>query len=183
MSANEKTACILVFDGVEEIEALAPVDVLRRAGVAVTIAGAAGGGPVKGRNDIRILPDAAFAGLDLDSFDLFLLPGGPGVMPIADDPEWLERLRNRVGGNRLTAAICAAPKALANAGVLEEREATSHASVREFLPQPSSQAVARSGCVTTSQGAGTAIAFGLDLVEQLLGREKADEIAAAIHHA
>ena len=181
MSDGNKRVLVIVFDGVEEIEALAPVDLLRRAGIETTIASFNGETLVHGRNGITFSADLPLSATDTNSFDAIFLPGGPGVFELIDDEKIHAILRQNAQSNRLTAAICAAPKVLAAAGLLDSLRATSHASVRDDLPNPSDQAVVEDSNIITSQGAGTAIEFALALVAKLVSAVKADEVAASIH--
>jgi 4-methyl-5(b-hydroxyethyl)-thiazole monophosphate biosynthesis len=174
---------VLLAEGFEEIEAVTIVDVLRRAGLDVTTAGLAPG-LVRGSHGIAIEADTELARVDGPSFDVLVLPGGqPGSQNLAADPRVSELIRALHGKNRTLAAICAAPSVLARAGVLEGVTVTSHPSVREELGPAkidSEHAVVRSGNVVTSQGAGTALEFALELAAQFSSRERADELARAM---
>ena len=171
-------------DGFEEIEAVAVVDVLRRAGFDVVLAGlGAGPGAVEGSHGIRVLPDAPLDDVDIDAVDMLVLPGGPGHQQLAKDARVLSAVRALHERGRHTAAICAAPVVLARAGVLSGVAVTSHPTVRDQLGDADVRAaprVVRSGKVITSQGAGTAVEFALALVAELAGSAKADELARAI---
>lgn len=165
--------------GFEEIEAVAIVDVLRRAGLEVTTAGLEPG-PVEGSHGIALLPDAALGELDLERFTAVVLPGGmPGTRHLMADQRVLGLVR-RLGAEGLTtAAICAAPLVLARAGVLGRSPVTSHPSVRAELAGATVRAEPRvisSGSIVTSQGPGTAIEFALALVERFAGAAKAREL-------
>lgn len=181
MTETSKTALVIVFDGVEELEAIASIDILRRAEIEVTVASRKAAQKVTGRNDISIVPDTSLDQIDPTSFDLILLPGGPGVLPLAEDDELKRIVRTHAQNQRLTAAICAAPKVLAEAGVLERVQATSHSSVRSDLPNPSDDPVVAEGQIVTSQGAGTAVEFALKVAELMTSAEKAREVREAIH--
>ena len=181
VSEAEKSALILVFDGVEEVEALAPVDILRRTGVVVTIASLGENKTVHGRNGISFLADKSFEEVKTESYDLFILPGGPGVLELVDDANLHGYIRDRLKANQLCSAICAAPAVFAAAGALDGKTATSHASVRDRLPQASDDKVVQDGVIITSQGAGTAVEFSLKLTEILAGKDQAAEVAASIH--
>ncbi|MCH6258843.1 DJ-1/PfpI family protein [Puniceicoccaceae bacterium K14] len=181
MAAKTPSALVLVFDGVEEIEALTPVDILRRAGVKVTIASVSDSLTVVGRNNIQITAESNLDQTDHSAFDLFLLPGGPGVLELIGNQAILDILKSRAQNEQRTAAICAAPKVLATAGILDSIPATGHSSVRSDLPNPSDERVVSSGSITSSQGVGTAIEFSLALVKQLVDKQTANEIAASIH--
>jgi len=172
--------------GVEEIEFVAVVDILRRAGVKVCTA-SSDGQTVVGRSQIAIVPDMALDAALGQSWALVVLPGG---MPNADllrrDARLAELLRQQHAAGRPLAAICAAPVALAAAGVIGHRRITSYPSMRETLLQLAPQAhyieeaVVEDGQLITSRGAGTAVAFALTLVRRLCGEAKSDEVRRAI---
>lgn len=181
MSAGKKRALVIVFDGVEEIEALTPVDILRRADVEVTIASVDGSASVTGRNDITFSADTSLSLIDPADYDLVFLPGGPGVLEQTGNRALSDLLIAHNSKGRELAAICAAPKLLAHCGILNSRTATSHASVRHELPSPSDDAIVEDGNLTTSQGVGTAVDFALTLVRRLKGKDAAEQIAESIH--
>jgi 4-methyl-5(b-hydroxyethyl)-thiazole monophosphate biosynthesis len=107
----------------------------------------------------------------------------PGTLRLMEDTRLLEALRAHAGAGKPTAAICAAPMVLARAGVVDGVAVTSHPSVRDRLGAADVRAeprVVRSGHVVTSQGPGTAIEFALELVADLVGRARADELGAAM---
>lgn len=181
MSSPTKTALALVFDGVEEVEVLTPVDLLRRAGIATTMASLTERSLISGRNGIRFEADCLLEAVDPATFDALILPGGPGVLELVDDKLVGELLQGFAANRRLVAAICAAPKVLAANGLLNQIEATSHASVRADLPRASNKAVVVSGRFITSQGVGTAIDFSLAIIKELLNPKAARDVANAIH--
>ena len=172
--------------GVEEIECIAVVDILRRSGVEVCLA-SLDGRPVTGRSAITIQPDAPLADVVNEAWDMVVLPGGlPNAHLLRDDANVravVTRLRNE---RKSVAAICAAPTALAAYGVLEGRRVTSHPGVADEVRTraPSAvyvdEAVVEDDFLTTSRGAGTAVAFALRLVARLCGEAKADEVRSAI---
>lgn len=182
MSSEQKRALVIAFDGIEEIEALTPVDLLRRAKVEVIVASVDGQPTVTGRNAITFAADTALALVEGQAFDLIVLPGGPGVLEHLEN-QTLQRIlqaQDAAGGE--IGAICAAPKALTHFGLLEGRQATAHQSVRSELPHPSDDRVVIAGNITTSQGAGTAIEFSLTLIKKLKGESTANEVANSIHY-
>ena len=169
--------------GFEEIEAVTLIDVLRRAGLEVVAAGLAPGS-VRGSRDVSIVPDALLRDVDPESFDLVVLPGGmDGTLAMMADERLLEIVRAHFLSGRLTAAICAAPLVLVQAGITAGRAVTSHPSVRDQLGvaelRPEVRVV-RSGNLVTSQGPGTAMEFALALVEELRGRAERDRLATAM---
>jgi len=167
--------------GFEEIETIAPVDLLRRAGIEVTMAALTEERLVTGRCGVTVRADAVLAAVAEDDWDLVFIPGGPGVKALRADGRSAALARRQVGAGRPVAAICAAPTVLADAGVLAGRRFTAHFSVHAELPGALAQeAVVEDGLILTSRGAGTAVAFGLALVRRLCGEAKAAEVAIAI---
>lgn len=176
------TALVLLADGFEEIEAFAPVDLLRRAGVEVTLATLADNRHATGRSGIVAHGDIALASLAPDAlFDLLFLPGGAGVKHLRADPRVRDMVLRHAATDRWLAAICAAPTVLNDCGLLAKRRFTAHFSVQAELPGllPGERVVS-DGRITTSRGAGTSLDFGLHLVALLCGQNKADEISKAI---
>jgi 4-methyl-5(b-hydroxyethyl)-thiazole monophosphate biosynthesis len=176
------TVLAILADGFEEIETVTPVDLLRRAGVNVTLAALGEGIHVTGRCGLTMHADTTLEAVRNQSYDCLFLPGGPGVKLLRADPRVRELVlrQHRAGG--WLAAICAAPTVLHDAGLLSGRRYTAHFSVAAELPH----ILATERCVTdgrmvTSRGAGTALDLGLLLVGQLVSPQKATEIAAAIH--
>lgn len=173
-----RVLCLLV-EGFEEIELVAPVDLLRRAGIEVVIA-ALNGNDAVGRSGVRIEADASLAEVDAGRFDLLLLPGGPGVGELRRDGRASALARDFASAGKTVAAICAAPLVLSDAALLDQRRFTAHMSVREFLSDTLDDRVVVDGNLITSRGAGTAIDFGLALVARLAGQETADRVASDI---
>lgn len=184
MARTTQKVLVPIAEGFEEIEAVTIIDVLRRAELDVTVAGLGSAGPILGSRGIRVQPDLALDELDLAVFDVIVLPGGLGCTEaLMGDEMLLASLRAHHGAGKLTAAICAAPMVLAEAGVIDGVPVTSHPSVRGKLGKAEVRAAPRviqSGNVMTSQGAGTAMEFALALVEELCGADKAGELATAM---
>jgi protein deglycase len=171
---------VLLAEGFEEIEAITPVDILRRAGIEVKTA-ALEGMHVSGRTGITLHADTTLAAVEAQLFDALFLPGGPGVKHLRADPRIRGILARHVAADRWIAAICAAPTVLHDAGLLAERRYTAHFSVANELPSILAQErVVLDGKLITSRGAGTALDFALKLVEKLVSAEKAKEIASSI---
>jgi len=180
---NDLAVLVPLAGGFEEIEAVTVIDVLRRAGLEVLVAGLEPG-PVTGSHGITLQPDVALDAVDPARVGALVLPGGqPGTDRLERDERVLALVRSVHAAGRPTAAICAAPLVLATAGVLEGRPATSHPSARHRLGgaeiRPEARVVSAGG-VTTSQGVGTALEFALDLVRDLVGAAQAQELAAAL---
>ncbi len=175
-------SCLTILaEAFEELEAVAPVDLLRRADVSVTLASLAPAPLVTGRSQLTLRPDTYLEVIMAQEFDLLLLPGGPGVRHLRADSRIAELVRRQHARNGFVAAICAAPTVLADAGVLSGRRFTAHPSVAKDLPTLlANEEVVRDGNIITSRGAGTAIAFGLALVSVLCGQPTAQRIAAEV---
>ena len=169
---------VLLADGFEEVEAVAVIDVLRRAGIDTVIAGLHSG-PVSSARRVNIVPDTVIDAVKADDFDMLVLPGGqPGSDNLNADPRVRELVRSFAQKDKFTGAICAAPIVLASAGVLEGKHATSYPSYKDKLggARYEEKSVVVDGKVLTSRGAGTALTFGLAIVEKLMSREKAQKI-------
>lgn len=175
------TALVLLFDGVEEMEAIAPIDLLRRAGVAVTTAATRNSLHLVGRNAVRLSADCLLDDCLAEDFNLLVLPGGPGHTDLLEDQRILDLVRKQAGSDNWLASICAGPVVLNKAGVLEGKAFTSFPGTEDQLPsRDPQQKVVRDGKLITSQGAGTAREFALELVDALCGSDKALEIADSI---
>lgn len=169
-------------DGCEELEAVTIVDLLRRAGVEVVTAGLKPG-IVKASRGVQLVPDVTLDVALQDDYDMVVLPGGmPGAANLKDDARIIALLQKTAAAGRYTAAICAAPMVLAEAGVLEGRQATSYPGFLDGLPgvTASAAAVVQDGKVLTSRGPGTAMDFALALVEALTGAENRRRVEAAL---
>ena len=177
----KKRVLCLLADGVEELELVAPVDVLRRAGAEVVLAALGERLEVVGRNGIKISADAALADVETDSFDLLLVPGGAAVAALRKDGRPAQLARQFSDAGKAVAAICAGPLVLEDAGLLEGKRFTAHFSAANELPgAQTGERVIEDGLIITSRGAGTALDFGLALVDHLFGEAKEEEIARAI---
>ena len=174
---------IPVADGIEEIEAVCIIDILRRAGAAVTIAGVQGL-EVAGSHGIRLVADRRLADCIGSEYDLVALPGGmPGAEHLRDSKELTSLLKRQREEGRLYAAICASPAIVFQGpGLLEGRKATAHPLFLAPLTrgQGLEGRVLPDGNCVTSRGPGTAIEFALKLVELLYGEEMAGEIARSM---
>lgn len=176
------TVLVPLAEGFEEIEAVTPIDLLRRAGAAVTLAALAGDLAVTGRCGLTLRADTTLAAAaQAAAPDCLLLPGGPGVKHLRADPRVRALVREQDHARRWLAAICAAPTVLLDAGVLPARRHTAHFSVATELPGlTAAERVVVDGHVITSRGAGTALDFGLEVVRRLFSADKAAEVARSI---
>lgn len=176
-----KHVLIILANGHEEIEALTQVDLLRRAGIIVTLAGLSGT-EVKGSHDITVKADVALSSFNGD-FDALILPGGmPGTTYLMESEAVRSLVRRACHDGVLCAAICAAPLVLGAAGVLNGKRYTCYPGVEETIDDGEfvTEEVVLDGNILTSRGVGTAIRFALAIVEYLCGRPQAREVSSAI---
>jgi len=172
---------VILADGFEELETFAPVDLLRRGEVEVTVASLNENRHATGRSGITAHADAALSAVQGRLFDLVFLPGGAGVKHLRADPRVREIVLQHHAAGRWLAAICAAPLVLHDCGLLTGKRHTAHFSVANELPAILlDDRVVTDGKITTSRGAGTAIEFGLHLVALLVSPAKSAEISKAI---
>ena len=178
------TVLTLLADGFEEIEATAPIDLLRRADAEVTIASCSGSLEVTGRSKITLRTDTLLSKIpDPLAFDLLVLPGGPAVFELRKRAEIIDLIRTFADTGKPIGAICAAPLLLLDAGVItSDSPCTAHGSTSNELTNLQQKlAVVQEEKIITSRGAGTAVEFGLALINELFGLQKANEIRASIH--
>ena len=173
--------------GCEELEAVTIIDLLRRAGIEVVVAGLAPG-IVRASRGTQLMPDTTLDAALLEDFDMVVLPGGmPGAQHLRDDARVIGLVQNMAAAGRYTAAICAAPTVLAAAGVLSGKIATGYPGSLEKMNLTdvtlSAEAIVRDGQVITSRGPGTAIDFALGLVEILAGHETRQQVESALVRA
>ncbi|WP_018953460.1 DJ-1 family glyoxalase III [Thioalkalivibrio sulfidiphilus] len=172
---------IPLANGCEELEAVTLIDLFRRAGFNVVTAGLEPG-PVRCSRGTTILPDQTLDEARDGRYDLMVLPGGlPGADHLNADPRIHALLKKLAAEGRYVGAICAAPKVLANAGLLKGKQATAYPGVLEAMDLGSdtkltAAAVQRDGNVITSKGPGTAMDFALDLIELLAGPDKRRQV-------
>ncbi len=174
---------VLLGSGFEEIEAIAPVDLLRRAGVQVLTVGI-GGKVVPGSHGIGIEADITLDQMDLTDMEMIVLPGGlKGVASVRACPQAMEALRFGWENDKFVAAICAGPTVLADLHIPDGRKATCYPGCENGMGQaemvPDVPCV-RDGKLITGTSAGCAVPFGLMLVEALKGAEAAKTIADQI---
>ena len=179
---------IPIANGCEELEAVTLIDLLRRADIDVVTASLDSGNivkPVTTSHGVILIPDMTLDEAMADNYDMLVLPGGlPGADHLDNDPRIHTLLKKMSSENKYTAAICAAPKILAQAKLLEGKSATSYPGFIDKMDLKNTQikqdAVVCDGKVITSRGPATAMEFALTLIEKLIGKEKRDEVAAGI---
>lgn len=168
-----KDVLLILAPGFEEIEAIAPADILRRAELSVVMASTIEGA-VTGRCGIKLLADATLTDVLDEEFRMILLPGGAkGTEALCEDQRVIELIKRYAQRSRYIAAICAAPKVLSRAGILEGRCVTSHPTVHDALGEAilCDERVCVDRNIITSQGPGTAVEFAFKLVELLIDKE------------
>lgn len=177
---SKRVLCLLV-DGFEEIEALTPVDLLRRAGAEVVLASVTGEHLVTGRSHVTVRAEARLSDVLSESYDLLFIPGGPGVKALRADGRPAKLASEFAQAGKLVASICAGPTVLGDAELLAGKRFTAHSSVYGELPTAlPDERVVEDGILITSRGAGTALDFAFALVRRLFGDEKVKEIAKSI---
>jgi len=178
-----KRILIPIADGTEDLEAVALVDVLRRSGADVTVA-SVGGLTVKCAKGVQITADHALSDCVSEQYDLIVLPGGSkGAEHLRDNAQLTSMLKAQRDSGRLYGAICASPAVvLEHHGLLAGKKATAYPGYESKLKDPSRahERVVIDGSCVTSQGPGTAVEFGLVLIEQLFGKAKRTEIERQI---
>ena len=173
---------VILADGFEEVEAMAIVDILRRAEIDTVIAGLHDG-QIMGARKVKVVPDMVVDMLKVGDFDMVVLPGGqPGADNLNADLRVRELIRGCYKKGKLLGAICAAPIVLAGAGVLNGKHMTSYPAYRNRFSNVvyEEKAIVVDGNILTSRGPGTALNFGLAIVERIAGKEKSQQIKEAM---
>ena len=172
-------------DGLEEVECLAVVDVLRRSGIEVTLVSITGSREITGSHNIRFRADTLFEEVSADEADVLFLPGGmPGTKTLQAHEGLAAAIKKANKQGRRIAAICAAPSILGALGLLKGRTATCYPGFEEFLTGVSytSQGVVTDGNITTARGLGYALDLGLELIRLLQGPQQSGKIKEAIQY-
>jgi 4-methyl-5(b-hydroxyethyl)-thiazole monophosphate biosynthesis len=178
------TVLVPLAAGFEDLEAVTVIDLLRRAQIEVVTAGLTAG-PVRGSRGTTVIPDTTLDEALQRQFDMVVLPGGqPGATNLEQDARIRTLLQNMAGQGRYTAAICAAPKVLAAAGLLDGKRATGYPGTLDTGQFPRVRVedleTVADGKIVTSRGPGTAMDFALTLIELLAGREKRNQVEAGL---
>jgi len=174
---------VLLGKGFEETEAIAPVDLLRRAGVSVATVGI-GGSMIEGGHGIRVAADITLEQVDPEAMEMIVLPGGlGGVASIQGSKEAMDLIRYAWENGRFVAAICAGPTVLASLGITDGVNVTCYPGCEAQMGNArcvTGVPAVTSGRVITGTSAGCAVPFGLALVAALKGYDCADQIARQI---
>ncbi len=169
---------VLLADGFEEVEALAPVDFLRRTGVAVKTVSLTGK-PVCGAHGVEVVADVNLSDVDFSDGEMIVLPGGmPGTTHLDECPRMTEILASVYDRGGYLAAICAAPMVLGKRGYLRKKEATCYPGFEEYLAEAriSESSVVRDGRIITAKSAGFAWQFGYVLAEIFVGKDTCEKV-------
>lgn len=166
--------------GVEELEAVTIIDLLRRAGINVVTAGLEPG-PVTASRQTVLIPDMTLDEALYGEYDMVVLPGGlPGATNLQNDQRIISLLKKMAAAGKYTAAICAAPKVLATAGLLQNKHATCYPGSIDSAVYPEVsidlEEIVIDGKVITSRGPGTAMDFALELIHLLAGKETSNQV-------
>ncbi|EXC18492.1 hypothetical protein L484_018673 [Morus notabilis] len=186
MASPSRKVLLPIANGTEPIEAVITIDVLRRAGADVTVASVEKQLRVDACHGVKIVADALISDCSQSVFDLITLPGGiPGAANLKNNGVLESLVRKQAADGQLYAAICASPAvALGAWGLLKGLKATGYPSFMEQLASSGANAVESrvqvDGKVVTSRGPGTTMEFSVALVEQLYGKEKADEVSGPL---
>lgn len=176
-----KTIFVFLIDGFEEIEALATVDILRRAGLPAKTVSLTESQTVTGSHGIPVMADMMFGDVSFEEAELLVLPGGT---PAYNGHEGLKKaVRTFYDRGEKVAAICASPMVFGGLGILKGRKATCYPGFEQYLEGATLQtekSVVIDGNVITGRGPGLTIDFALTLVEILAGKNKRNEIAAQL---
>ncbi len=176
-----KKVYIFLAEGFEEIEAITPIDVLRRAGITVQTVSISDTKEVSGAHSITIITDNLFSDTNFNDADLLVLPGGmPGTLNLKAHKSLNDLLIDFAKKDKLIGAICAAPTVLAQNNLLEDKNATCYPGFEKDLGNAdfTGQPLEVSGNIVTANGVGSAMKFALQLVIMLIDKKAAEEVAA-----
>lgn len=174
---------LFLADGFEEIEALTVVDLLRRAGIEITTASIMGRKEVTGSHNITVVADTLFEDVNFDEPDMLILPGGqPGTTNLGNCEPLKDKIKEFDAAGKMLSAICAAPTVYGKMGLLSDKKACCYPGCEVGLKGADVQTteVTKDGHFITSRGMGTAIPFGLAIIEHFQGEKAAKEMAAKI---
>ncbi|MCC5994511.1 MAG: DJ-1/PfpI family protein [Candidatus Aenigmarchaeota archaeon] len=151
-------------EGFEEIEAIAVIDILRRANIKVDVVGVEDE-VVAGRNGIKVLCDKIITDVKPEDYDGIILPGGnPGYKNLENNQQVINIIKSLNSRGKLVAAICASPTILEKIGILEDKKATCYPTMKDKIKNFVNERVVVDKNIITSQGPGTAIEFALEIV-------------------
>ena len=183
---KEKKVAVFLADGFEEVEAITPVDLLQRAGIAVDTVSITDDNLVESARKVKILADKVIGEIDFSEYDMLVMPGGSGTGNYFKSQFLLDNVLkfSKDTENKRVAAICAAPTVLASLGILEGKNAVCFPACEDDLLKGKAilkkERAVVDGNIITSRSAGTAMDFSLAIIGELLGKEVAERIAKEI---
>ena len=173
---------VFLAQGFEEVEAICPIDIMRRAGLAVTTVGV-GSTQITGSHGITVSADISEDKLDLSDAEMIFLPGGmPGTLNLAKSATVKQAIEYAIENDKYIAAICAAPSILGEMGLLRNKEAICYPGFEDKLlgATISQKRVVKDGKIITAAGMGVATDLGLCIVEELVSKDTADRLRVAV---
>ncbi|MFA9464092.1 MAG: DJ-1 family glyoxalase III [Velocimicrobium sp.] len=176
---------IFIAEGLEEIEGLTVVDLLRRAGITIDTVSISGSLKITGSHQICFEADYLFEAYDFDTVDMLVLPGGmPGTKYLLAHSGVNQKIKEFYVSGKALAAVCAAPSVLGQAGILDGKRATCYPGYEDKLlgADICYEEVVTDKTVITSRGLGTAIPFSLSIITYLCGKEMAEKIRDSIQY-
>lgn len=180
-----KHVYVFLAEGFEEIEAVATIDLLRRAGLATHIVAVGLDALVTGAHGLAIQADLSISEVYSDDVQAVVLPGGlPGVTHLGQSQRLEQLLREAHQAGKLIAAICAAPSILGERGFLQGEEAIAYPGFEDKLTgaRIATAPVVKSGHFITAKAAGYTLDFALAIITELVGEDKAKEVASAVFY-
>lgn len=175
---------VFLGEGFEEVEALTPVDLLKRAGHNVLTVSVSHSHHVMGAHGVMVKADFCIDEVHLSNFDMLILPGGGGYKNLEKCDALMKKVRKFAKEGKFVAAICAAPTILGHEGLLEGKKATCFPGMEEALlgATYTGEETTRDGNIITGRSAGCAVSFALKIIEALDGKDKALQIARTIYY-
>ncbi len=167
--------CVLFSDGVEEIEFITPVDILRRCQQNVVLVSSKNNLSITGAHGISLLADTTISQINHENFDALIIPGGPSAFVMKDDTNVINLVQRFYQANKWISAICAAPIILHKTGILRDKKYCAHPCVHEELSTVDTTShVVVDKPIITAAGPGVATEFALEIISQLLGEAMAN---------
>ncbi|MDR1688028.1 MAG: DJ-1/PfpI family protein [Clostridiales bacterium] len=175
-------AAIFFVEDFEEAEAVTPTDILRRGNVTADTVSLTGNKTVTGSHGIKLICDKLFEEISVASYDMLVLPGGPGTESYMLREDFLRLIREAAKSGVKIGAICAAPSILGRLGLLKGKKAVCYPGYEKYLEGADvlTENAVTDGNITTSRGMGTAADFGFELLEILEGTEMKNKIKSAV---
>jgi protein deglycase len=183
-AAQPKKVVVVLAEGFDEIEAAAPIDVMRRAGLSVTVAGLDGANE-RGTNGLVFTTDVSFHDVNIADYDAIVLPGGlPGADNLAKSDVVISAVREAAKNGKVVAAICASPAlVLVRSGVLDGRRATCYPGMESNFSDKTRYVKAETvtdGNLITANGPGSSMLFGIAIVDKMVGHETALDLESGL---